>query len=134
MGLAGNLATTWLLAAGTLAGQARPSSGVSKGARVADPKITLASMSSVWLGFSAAARDGAVSLTWLAWTVVGIFLLEAAQNASGEIFDWDSGTDRGVASRRLSCCLRSSRPPGCRRSRPLVSSACPPPLSPPTGA
>ena len=74
-----------------------PSSSVLKGIfRVADPKITLASMSSIWLGFSASARDGTISLTWLAWTIIGIFLLEAAKNASGEIFDWDSGTDSGV--------------------------------------
>ncbi len=74
-----------------------PPSSYRKGfSRVADPKITLASMSSIWLGFSAAARDGTISLIWLAWTIVGIFLLEAAKNTSGEVFDWDSGTDRGV--------------------------------------
>jgi 1,4-dihydroxy-2-naphthoate octaprenyltransferase len=36
------------------------------------------------------------SWLWLIPTVSGIFLLEVAKNASGEIFDWDSGTDQRV--------------------------------------
>ncbi len=62
--------------------------------RVADPKITLASVASIVLGLAAAAAHGPISWSWLALTVVGIFCVEAAKNASGEIFDWDSGTDR----------------------------------------
>jgi len=65
--------------------------------RVADPKITLASMSSLFLGACAAARDGAIPWAWLGVTVAGIFFLEAAKNASGEVFDWDSGADQAVA-------------------------------------
>lgn len=64
--------------------------------RVADPKITLASAASLFVGACAAARDGALSWPWLAVTWLGIFCLEAAKNASGEIFDWDSGADQAV--------------------------------------
>jgi 1,4-dihydroxy-2-naphthoate octaprenyltransferase len=64
--------------------------------RLADPKITLASMASLFLGVSFAAADGPLSPGWLALTVAGIFFLEVAKNASGEIFDFDSGTDRAV--------------------------------------
>ncbi|MBI4566542.1 MAG: prenyltransferase [Planctomycetes bacterium] len=65
--------------------------------RLADPKITLASMSSIFLGTCLAARDGPIAWGWLALTVLGIFFIEAAKNASGEIFDYDSGADPGVA-------------------------------------
>ena len=66
--------------------------------RVADPKITLASVAGLVLGAAAAARDGPLHLGWLALTVIGIFFVEAAKNASGEVFDWDSGADQGVAN------------------------------------
>jgi 1,4-dihydroxy-2-naphthoate octaprenyltransferase len=65
--------------------------------RLADPKISLASFAAMFLGACAAARDGALSWKWLALTVLGIFLIEIAKNASGEIVDFDSGTDRAVA-------------------------------------
>ena len=61
--------------------------------RLADPKISLASAAALLLGASAAAADGPLSVRWLAVTVLGIFAVEVAKNASGEIFDWDSGTD-----------------------------------------
>lgn len=64
--------------------------------RVADPKITLASVASMLVGAAAAAWQGPVAWSWLALTVLGIFFVEAAKNASGEIFDWDSGADEGV--------------------------------------
>lgn len=64
--------------------------------RVTDPKFTLASVAALFLGACVAARDGALSWSWLAVTVLGIFCVEAAKNASGEIFDWDSGTDPGI--------------------------------------
>ena len=64
--------------------------------RVADPKITLASVASMLLGLSAAAHDGSIRWGALALTVLGIFCLEAAKNASGELFDFDSGTDLRV--------------------------------------
>lgn len=65
--------------------------------RLADPKITLASMSSILLGAAAAAHSGTQAWGWLALVVVGIFALEWAKNASGEIFDFASGADQAVA-------------------------------------
>ncbi len=65
--------------------------------RVADPKITLASVASMIAGLGAAAHDGPLSWGWLLLTVFGIFLLEAAKNASGEVVDWDSGDDQAIA-------------------------------------
>ncbi|MCU0896205.1 MAG: prenyltransferase [Burkholderiales bacterium] len=65
--------------------------------RLADPKITLASMSSILLGAAAAVHDGSRAWGWLALVVAGIFALEWAKNASGEVFDFDSGTDQAVA-------------------------------------
>lgn len=65
--------------------------------RVADPRITLASLAAMTLGAAAAAREGPMSWAWLAATVLGIVAVEAAKNASGELFDFDSGTDLAVA-------------------------------------
>jgi 1,4-dihydroxy-2-naphthoate octaprenyltransferase len=65
--------------------------------RLADPKILLASMASIFLGACAAVATGAIDYRWLAITVVGIFAIEVAKNASGEIFDFDSGADLAVA-------------------------------------
>ncbi|MBI2180330.1 MAG: prenyltransferase, partial [Deltaproteobacteria bacterium] len=66
--------------------------------RLADPKISLASFAAMFLGACAAARGGALSWKWLALTVLGIFFIEIAKNASGEVFDFDSGTDLAVAA------------------------------------
>ncbi len=65
--------------------------------RLADPKISLASFSGILLGACAAAHDGPLSLPWLAATVVGVFAIEVAKNASGEIVDFGSGADLAVA-------------------------------------
>jgi 1,4-dihydroxy-2-naphthoate polyprenyltransferase len=65
--------------------------------RLADPRITLASAASMLLGAAAAAGDGPLSWAWLAATVAGIFCMETAKNASGEIVDFDSGADLAVA-------------------------------------
>jgi 1,4-dihydroxy-2-naphthoate octaprenyltransferase len=74
-------------------------SGVSAGIwRLADPKITLASVASMLLGAAGAARDGPLAWGWLALTVVGIFGVEVAKNASGEVVDFDSGADLAVAA------------------------------------
>jgi 1,4-dihydroxy-2-naphthoate octaprenyltransferase len=64
--------------------------------RLADPKITLASMSSILLGAAAAVHEGARAWGWLALVVLGIFALEWAKNASGEVYDFDSGADQAV--------------------------------------
>ena len=69
--------------------------------RLADPKISLASMASLFLGACAAAAEGPLHWGWLALTVLGIFCIEVAKNASGEIFDFDSGTDPSVAPEHL---------------------------------
>jgi len=66
--------------------------------RLADPKISLASLASMFLGAAAAARDGALAPAWLALTVAGILCIEVAKNASGEVVDFDSGTDVAIAS------------------------------------
>ncbi len=64
--------------------------------RLADPKISLASFAGMFLGACAAARDGGLSWRWLLLTVLGVFCIEVAKNASGEIFDYDSGTDLAI--------------------------------------
>lgn len=69
--------------------------------RLADPKISIASMASLFLGACAAAADGPVAWGWLTLTVFGVFCIEVAKNASGEIFDFDSGADPGVAPEDL---------------------------------
>ena len=66
-------------------------------ARLADPKVSLASFASISLGAAAAARDGVIHWEWLALTVVGIFAIEVAKNASGEVVDFNSGVDLAVA-------------------------------------
>jgi 1,4-dihydroxy-2-naphthoate octaprenyltransferase len=77
--------------------QTSHSSSIAAGVwRVADPKITLASVASMLVGVGTAAWHGPIAWGWLALCVVGIFCVEAAKNASGEIFDWDSGADQGV--------------------------------------
>lgn len=65
--------------------------------RLADPKISLASIASIFLGTCAAAGQGPLHVGWLIVTVLGIFAIEVAKNASGEIFDFDSGTDLAVS-------------------------------------
>ncbi len=64
---------------------------------LADPKITLASMSSILLGAAAAVHSGSYAWGWLILVVLGIFALEWAKNASGEIYDFASGADQAVA-------------------------------------
>ncbi len=64
--------------------------------RLADPKITLASMSALLVGASSSFYFGAIHWGWLITTVMGIFFIEVAKNASGEVYDWDSGTDQAI--------------------------------------
>jgi 1,4-dihydroxy-2-naphthoate octaprenyltransferase len=65
--------------------------------RIADPRLTLASVSSVLLGAAAAAREHPLAWGWLAASLFGILCLEVAKNAYGEISDYDSGADLAVA-------------------------------------
>ncbi len=74
-----------------------PQSNLAAGVwRLSDPKISLASIASMILGAGAAARATDVSAPWLALTVFGILAIEVAKNASGEVVDWDSGTDAAI--------------------------------------
>jgi len=65
--------------------------------RLIDPKISLASLASIFLGACVALRDAPFAPGWMLLTVAGILAIEAAKNASGEIFDFDSGTDLAVS-------------------------------------
>jgi 1,4-dihydroxy-2-naphthoate octaprenyltransferase len=64
--------------------------------RLADPKISLASFASLFLGACLAVTEIPLGWGWLALTIAGIFALEIAKNASGEVVDFDSGTDLAV--------------------------------------
>lgn len=55
--------------------------------RVADPRISLASVASLWLGTCHAAVDSSLAWPFLALTWLGVFCAEVAKNASGEVFD-----------------------------------------------
>jgi 1,4-dihydroxy-2-naphthoate octaprenyltransferase len=82
------------------AAQARPVSrgNLRKGFwMLADPRISLASISSVFLGACLAAREQPIHFGWLLVTLIGVFAVEVAKNASGELVDFDSGTDLAVA-------------------------------------
>ncbi|GIW45238.1 MAG: hypothetical protein KatS3mg077_2520 [Candidatus Binatia bacterium] len=65
--------------------------------RVADPRISLASLAAVALAAAVAAKHGHWAPQWLVAVIAGIFALEWAKNASGEIFDFRSGVDAAVA-------------------------------------
>ena len=65
--------------------------------RLADPRVTLASVSSIILGAAAAAAAGPLELRWLFATIAGVFCIEVAKHGTGDITDYDSGADLGVA-------------------------------------
>ena len=64
--------------------------------RLADPKISLASFAGMFLAACVAEVDHGLAWGWLALTVLGVFCVEVAKNASGELVDYDSGTDLAV--------------------------------------
>lgn len=66
--------------------------------RLADPKVSLASFASLFLGLAAASAHVPLAWGWLVLTVAGIFAVEVAKNASGEVFDFDSGVDQAVSN------------------------------------
>jgi len=70
--------------------------------RLADPKISLASFAGMVMAACFAAADGGLHGWWLAFTVFGIFCVEVAKNASGELVDFDSGTDQAVRAENRS--------------------------------
>jgi 1,4-dihydroxy-2-naphthoate octaprenyltransferase len=65
--------------------------------RLADPKISLASFASLFVGACVAVSDGSFHGGWFTLTVLAVFAIEIAKNASGEVFDFDSGADLAVA-------------------------------------
>jgi len=65
--------------------------------RLADPKISLTSVASMYLGTAVAVRESAFSLTWLVVMFIALFAMEVAKNAWGDVFDFDSGDDLAVA-------------------------------------
>ena len=66
--------------------------------RLADPKISLASFAGMFLGACAAAAEQPLAWGWLALTILGVFCVEVAKNAAGELVDFDSGTDLAVTA------------------------------------
>jgi 1,4-dihydroxy-2-naphthoate octaprenyltransferase len=61
--------------------------------RLAEPKLALPTLSALVLGAGAAGHAGRVEWFWLALTLLGLWCIEVAKNAAGEIFDLDSGVD-----------------------------------------
>lgn len=66
--------------------------------RLADPKISLASFAGLFMAACFAAADTGLHPGWLVLTVLGVFCVEVAKNASGEWVDFDSGTDLAIAA------------------------------------
>lgn len=64
--------------------------------RLADPKISLASFAGMFMAALFATADGPLLGFWLALTVLGVFCVEIAKNAYGELVDFDSGTDQAI--------------------------------------
>lgn len=64
--------------------------------RLADPKVCLASFASMFLGACMAHHAQPIAWGWLGLTVLGIFAVEVAKNASGEVVDYRSGTDLAI--------------------------------------
>jgi len=70
--------------------------------RLADPKISLASFAGIFMAACFAASDTGLNTFWLSLTILGIFCVEVAKNASGEIVDFDSGTDQAITPEQRS--------------------------------
>lgn len=66
--------------------------------RLADPRITLTSVASIFLGIMVAATEGPIHLGWLFATAFTIFAIEVAKNATGDYYDYVSGADLGVTA------------------------------------
>ena len=67
--------------------------------RLADPKISLTSAASMYLGIALAATEAPLHWGWLIVTGLALFAMEVAKNAWGDVYDYDSGTDLAVARR-----------------------------------
>ena len=66
--------------------------------RLADPKVSLASFAGMAMAALFAAANTSLAPGWLLITVLGIFFIEVGKNASGEVVDFDSGTDQAITS------------------------------------
>jgi 1,4-dihydroxy-2-naphthoate octaprenyltransferase len=66
--------------------------------RLADPKISLASFAGMAMAALFSVADAGLDTGWLVVTVLGVFCIEIGKNASGEVVDFDSGTDQAVAA------------------------------------
>jgi 1,4-dihydroxy-2-naphthoate octaprenyltransferase len=64
--------------------------------RLADPKISITSVTAMMIGAPMAARHSQLDWTWLVITGLALFCFEVAKNAWGEVYDYDSGTDLAV--------------------------------------
>lgn len=64
--------------------------------RLADPKISLASFAGIAMAALFVSASGEVAWGWLALTIAGVFAIEVGKNASGELVDFESGTDSAV--------------------------------------
>lgn len=65
--------------------------------RLADPKISITSVASMIVGGAVAARDAEIAWGWHVAVLFALFCFEVAKNASGDVIDYDSGTDLAVA-------------------------------------
>ena len=65
--------------------------------RLADPKISITSIASMTIGASIVALESNIDWGWLCVTGMALFCMEVAKNASGDVYDYDSGTDLAVA-------------------------------------
>lgn len=70
--------------------------------RLADPKISLASFAGLLLAGCVAAADQGLAWGWLLLTILGVFCVEVGKNASGELVDYDSGTDLAITAAQRS--------------------------------
>ena len=65
--------------------------------RLADPKISITSVTAMSVGAGAACASPDFSWAWLLVLGFAMFCMEVAKNAWGDVFDYDSGTDLAVA-------------------------------------
>ncbi|MEP1596227.1 MAG: prenyltransferase [Halieaceae bacterium] len=70
--------------------------------RLADPKISLASFAGLFMAACFAGADAGLHWGWLLLTIAGIFCVEVAKNASGDVVDFDSGTDLAISEHERS--------------------------------
>ena len=65
--------------------------------RLADPKISITSLTAMAVGAGVASDHPDFSWPWLLVLGFAMFCMEVAKNAWGDVYDYDSGTDLAVA-------------------------------------